>query len=360
VKKRSMALIGIIIVGTLLAILRISLPYIMEHKINKKISGLEDYKGEISEVDIKLWRGAYEIENLRLVKTSSGGAEEPFLLIDEIDLSLQWNALFRGAIVGEATLSGVDLKLIEADDEETSQTGESLDWGTESQKLFPFKFNKIRVTDSQSSFRTPGIDSPDALTARDINAEVLNLTNITDEQSETFSEFDIRANVLEAPLTITGALNPIEAPAVFDVNLTLEQVSLPEINPWFREYLGVDAHAGYFELYLEVAAQDGAFDGYTKPLMTEVDFFRIDGQNENIIQAAWEGIVDLSAELLENQSEDQIAANIPFSGSLEEPEIDVFSAVVSVLRNAFIEAFANSLELSISLPLNNSDEQEND
>ena len=37
------------------------------------------------------------------------------------------------------------------------------------------------------------------------------------------------------------------------------------------------------------------------------------------------------------------------SGSVEDPDADVLATIVSVLRNAFVTAFARSLEGSISL-----------
>jgi hypothetical protein len=63
----------------------------------------------------------------------------------------------------------------------------------------------------------------------------------------------------------------------------------------------------------------------------------------------WEGLVDFGANVFENDDKDQVAARVPFSGSLENPKTGIFQAIISVLRNAFVGAFANSLEGSISL-----------
>jgi len=53
--------------------------------------------------------------------------------------------------------------------------------------------------------------------------------------------------------------------------------------------------------------------------------------------------------VLENPEEDQVAARIPFTGTIENPQTNLFATIASVLRNAFVSAFARSLEGSITL-----------
>jgi hypothetical protein len=63
----------------------------------------------------------------------------------------------------------------------------------------------------------------------------------------------------------------------------------------------------------------------------------------------WEGFLDFAANVLENREADQVAARIPFSGTIKDPDTNLFATIASVLRNAFISAFARSLEGSITL-----------
>ena len=44
-----------------------------------------------------------------------------------------------------------------------------------------------------------------------------------------------------------------------------------------------------------------------------------------------------------------MAARIPFSGTIKNPDAGILETVVSVIRNAFVSAFARSLEGSITL-----------
>ena len=72
-------------------------------------------------------------------------------------------------------------------------------------------------------------------------------------------------------------------------------------------------------------------------------------EEQSPLRRLWEGFLDFAAEVLENHEADQVAARIPFSGTIKDPETSLFATIASVLRNAFVSAFARSLEGSITL-----------
>ena len=121
------------------------------------------------------------------------------------------------------------------------------------------------------------------------------------------------------------------------------------MNPWLREFLKVDAQNGAFSMYAELAAADGRFEGYIKPILEDPEIFDTKEATSGPFQKAWEAIVGLAAKVLENRQEEQVATRIPFSGNLDNPRAGVLAALVNLVRNAFVAAFAHSLEGSISL-----------
>jgi len=75
----------------------------------------------------------------------------------------------------------------------------------------------------------------------------------------------------------------------------------------------------------------------------------MEDENKPALKKMWEGLVDFGAKIFENDDKEQVAARVPFSGTIENPKTSILDAIVSVLQNAFVGAFANSLEGSISL-----------
>src|SRR4029078_12489306 len=100
---------------------------------------------------------------------------------------------------------------------------------------------------------------------------------------------------------------------------------------------------------MELAAADGRFKGYAKPILQDVDIYRSGEPEKNPIKRVWEGFLDFAANVLENKDADQVAARIPFTGTLEDPETNLFATIASVLRNAFVSAFAPPLEGATTL-----------
>jgi hypothetical protein len=225
-----------------------------------------------------------------------------------------------------------------------------VNWADALEAMFPFRFNTIVVHEGEATFRAPGIRTDDALRASKIEGEIRNMTNVVESGEEAFAEFEASAVVLKTgAAAIAGSANPLARTPTFDINLTVKNVRLPEINPWLREYIKADAEGGEFELYTELAAADGKFRGYAKPIMREVNIYSSEEPEENPFKRLWEGIVDFAAEVLEDEGSEQVAARIPFSGTIEDPEAGLVETIVSVMRNAFVSAFARSLEGSVTI-----------
>src|SRR5580765_5336412 len=90
------------VIGVVLALLvmgRLALPFAVKRYVNQQLTKNSDYSGGIGGVKIGLWRGAYQIHDIRIFKRT-GGVKAPFFAASNMDLSIQWKELFHGAIVG--------------------------------------------------------------------------------------------------------------------------------------------------------------------------------------------------------------------------------------------------------------------
>jgi hypothetical protein len=64
----------------------------------------------------------------------------------------------------------------------------------------------------------------------------------------------------------------------------------------------------------------------------------------------WEGILQFATDIFKNnKADDQVGARVPFAGTIQDPKAGLIQTMVSVFHNAFVGAFAHSLEGSISL-----------
>ena len=346
--RRAALIIGIVAVVAVAA--RLAAPTIVERYVNHQLADMGEYRGRITDVQLNFVRGGYVIRNLEIVKLDSSPETPPFATIPSMDLSLLWRELFRGQAVGEVVMYSPQLNLVQSEANQEKQLGTGVNWPQEIRDLFPFQLNLVEARDGLVTFRAPGISTNDSLTMRDFQMELRNLTNVQDLEEPAFAEIDVSGQIMgNAPLTLTGSIDPNEETPTFDIDLTIEGARLVDVNPWLREFLKADAEMGVFSMYSELAAAENRFEGYVRPILENPQFFDSEADEQGPFRKAWEGLVNIAAKILENKEEQQVATQIPLRGEFEDPSPDIVTAMVNLLRNAFVAAFSHSLEGSITL-----------
>jgi hypothetical protein len=320
---RRILIIAAVIVA-LGVLVRAAMPWAAARYVNNQLADMGDYRGHVSDVDIALIRGAYTMRDATVTKREAQ-TDQPFLVLPRLDISVEWSALFDGELVGEIQMQKPVANLIQGESNADTQTGAGVNCA-------------------------PGIEAEESLNLHNLNVVLNNLTNVEQRDAPIFADFDVNGRLMEnTPLAITGHINPNAEQPTFDVNMSLEGAPLVGVNPWLEEFLNVDAEKGTFSMYAELAAADGRFEGYIKPLLEDAEIFRLDEPSSGPLQKAWEALVGLVSGILTNPGEDQVATQIPFEGDIENPDAGILSAAINLLRNAFVAAFTHSLEGTVSL-----------
>jgi hypothetical protein len=342
-------LIALVVVAIAAVAARLAAPPVVKHYVNLALADMGEYTGSVTDVRLFLLRGGYQLRNLRIVKLNST-SDTPFIEMPTMDLSLQWRGLFRGRAVGEVVMYEPVVNLVQGEGASDQQLGTGANWPQEIRDLFPFKLNSVVVLNGLVTFRAPGISTEESLTVRDFHLLLHNLTNVQGINSEAFADLALDGKIMgNAPIELTGMFDPNAEAPTFDIDLKIEGAKLTDVNPWLDRFLKADAESGVFSMYSEVASANGKFEGYVKPILQDPKFFDIDEASKGPFRKAWEGLVNLAAKILENREANQVATQVPIRGEYENPRVSIIEAVVNLLRNAFVAAFAHSLEGTVSL-----------
>ena len=147
-----------------------------------------------------------------------------------------------------------------------------------------------------------------------------------------------------------GSAEPFTKRSTFDLNLSIENVKVAKANPWLRQYLKADAKQGDFEFLSRGGVVEWPLSGLCEADSRgrAVPEPRGDAQGESAEDAV-AGHAAARREIFENQPRKQVAAQVPFSGTIEGGQTDLLAALGSVLRNAFVSAFTHSIDETISL-----------
>lgn len=347
--KRKIVLWIIGILVALIIIMRLVLPYVVTKYVNQVLSEIPGYWGSISDVDIALIRGAYVIEDLKLFKID-GNKRVPFIDIPEIDLSIEWSALFDGAVVGEVIFMTPSINFIGGDQKNSegqteNQTGKDVDWTVPVKRLMPLQINRLEVIRGNIFFydftTKPQVD----ISLQQVNATATNLNNAERQQTPLPSHvYATATSIGKGLLTLQMDINVLKKIPDLDMDLKFEGVEMPALNDFFLAYAKVDIEKGTFNLYSEITVNDGALQGYVKPVAQGVQIVNWKKDNQNFFNLIWQSIVGLLVEIFENQNEDQFATKIEVEGNLNNIETSTWPAIWNIFQNAFVKAFEKNTD----------------
>jgi hypothetical protein len=327
----------------LLLVLHLTLPYLVRDYLNDKLADMGDYRGQISDVDLAWWRGAYRINELQIVKIN-GDVPVPLLDAPIIDLAVSWHALwYEHGVVARVLFESPELNFVDGGERpEDTQTGAGVDWRAQLEKLLPITLDEVRVINGRITFRNFTSQPPVDLQASDVSASLYNLTNVADERGERVARFEGHALLLDhAPLEASAVFDPFENFEGFEFRLRATDIELRRLNDFSRAYGKFDFNAGSGDIVIEASADKGQLSGYVKPLLRNVDVFNwqqdVEQESKGFFRSIWETV-------LRNQPSDQFATRVELHGNVHQQDVSGLQAFLGILRNAFIEAFNSRFE----------------
>jgi hypothetical protein len=318
---------------------------------NKKLNEMKGFTGRVESVRPELWRGTVVVKGLALTDRAHEG-DGPVVTAPHIALSLSWGPLFRGRLGGDITVTGAQIvmtKRAETAKDEAEKAKKiakpvTRAWQEVLAKQFPIEFRKIEVKDSQLRFDDRSDPQAVSLLIENIDLTLKGFSN-----REKGDDPLPATAVMKATIAGTGALavdakaDPADSKPRFEVKLEVKQLSLPPMRDFLARYALIDVQKGEFELYCEISAKDGAYNGYTKPFFKDLQFEAVPDPEKSLLQRAATKVAAAVQNALKNERGD-VATKAPFHGNFEDNKVEVWTTLENLLRNAFIQGLREGLE----------------
>jgi hypothetical protein len=342
------------------------LPFLLKWYVNKTLDQIPGYSGSVDDIGVSLLRGAYQIRGLEIVKTS-GKIPVPFVAADVIDLSIQWKELLHGALVGEIEADGLTVNFVKGRTKEESQAGieeaaedksggtfarhkeAASDWRDVVTKLFPLRINHFQIQNGAVHFKDTSSEPVVDVYLNDVSAKADNLTNSREISKTLMATLELSAKAMQqGNLSLHLRMNPYNKQPTFDMDMSLRDLDLTDLNDFLRHYAGFDVRRGRVDIFSEVAASDGNVKGYVKPLVRDINVVSLKKEGLHL-ETVKKVLIEWVAALFTNRRTDALGTQIDFEGRLDGPESSTWSAIKFAFRNAFIKALSERLEGSVSL-----------
>ena len=342
--------VTLIVVGSLVVLLvlaRLALPYFIKSYVNKTLDELPGYHGHVDDVDVALYRGAYSLRGVSLVKVH-GSEREPLVSADAIDFSVDWHALLNKRIVCKIDLLHPELQFVQRATEEASQTKVGGDWQSKVRKLVPLEINLLTVENGLLRYKDETKSPKINLYINKLDLQAENISNADEADKKLPSTLNASAHILKSGrLKLKGRADFLASPTLADVELSVRDLDLTELNEYAKAYGHFDFKKGDFELTSALAATKSKYTGYVKTIAKHIevlDWSKEKNEGKSTLHLLWEGLVGAIVEIFKNQRHDQFAARIPIDTSRNDIHINSWAVLGSILRNGFVQALSPKFE----------------
>lgn len=345
----------IILILALLVTARLLLPYIVLRYVNNSLSEMKGYDGHVEDIDIRLIRGAYVIDNINIYETDNelkGKDSIPFFRAQKIDLALDWKSIFHKRIVGIVKMDKPVLNFKNKKSDKTDIKSDTADFRHLIDKLIPLTINSLKIENGElhyiDRYSSPALD----IVMDGIKATANNLSNVISKDTLLPAKISATGNSYDGTFALNINLDLLNEYPTFDLNAEMKDLDLTRVNDFLRAYGNFDVAKGVFSVYTEFAAKNGKYNGYVKPLLTDLDVVQWNKEEGSVPQIIWESIVAGVAAILKNQKKDQLATKLNIEGDFVDAKISILKAIKYVLVNAYIEALKPNLDNTINIKIN--------
>lgn len=342
-RKRWLIALGIII------LVRIAIPPIAVALINKKLAEHPRIFAHIEDLDFALYRGAYVVKNLQIIKLDHQTKEKdttPLMIFPEIDLSVQWSSVWKGKWVGEIEAESPQMNFIKGTPKNTPDTARILKI---IDKLMPLTLNRVVVHNAEinyiNQFTRPQVD----VSVKKIQIVVDNLANVTKSKKKFPAHMQVTAPVYDGRFQVDVDYN-LDAPRLtFDMFATLKNVDLTKLNDLTGAFGDFQLHSGRFGFTMACASRKGKFTGYVQPTFKDIKVRHMEKEKGKVRQRVWEAVVGTTGNLLEKSDKQRTVPKIRLDGSFEDPNISMWDGIGYLLKNAMMSSLKPSFRQVMGL-----------
>jgi hypothetical protein len=333
----------LIVIATALVIVRIMLPFWVRDYVNKTLDRVGEYHGHVDDVGLAVWRGAYKIYGIKIVKRT-GDVPVPFFSAPLMDLSVQWTALFHGSFVGEINFVKPELNFVNAPDKDEAQAGLKEPWTAKVKQLFPLKINRFSIASGEIHYRDfhrkPKVD----VVFDQVNIVATNLTNSEKLSKTLHAHITMEARPLRSgDLRAKIDLDPYAAKPTFNLETELTGLPLVKLNDFAKAYAAITFEKGTLKVATELNSKNGNFDGYIEPVFDNMGIFNPKHDSDNPLSFVWQAIVGGLTELIRSHPANRFGTHVPVHGTFDAPKPAIIATILNVFRNAIIQVFEGSL-----------------
>jgi len=253
--------------------------------------------------------------------------------------------LFKGRLVGEVTADEPSIHLLATEDIEKEPSKSS--WTKTVKALMPITINKLQINNGKFAYLNFDKKSNLNLHIEQLQLTALNLANVQKTGKSLPSDVTLTGTSIGGGhLKSSMKVNVLEDIPDFDMKMQLTNVNLLALNEFLEATIKFDIERGNLDLFSSLKLNNGEMNGYIKPFIKNLKVLNVKKdikKKGGILRVVKKAVIGLFAKAVENPKTKKIATVIPIKGNINSPQTSGWAAFVGFLKNAFIQAFKESI-----------------
>ncbi|HYV97226.1 MAG TPA: DUF748 domain-containing protein [Gemmatimonadaceae bacterium] len=166
------------------------------------------------------------------------------------------------------------------------------------------------------------------------------LTNYTNHFNEGTARATLHGRFMGSGATNARlVLRPGKESPSFNLDLAIEDASMPAMNDMLRAHGKLDVTKGSFSFYSQVNVANGQMSGYVKPMFKDFQVYSWhQDKHDNVFNQLYEVVASGLLKLFKNHKTDEVATRAVLAGPSATTTADTWELIANAFENAFIKA----------------------
>lgn len=319
---------------------RLALNPLAAWEARKQFSKLKGYRTDFTGLTIRLWKLELDIGNPKAVKDSAGGDKQPVLAIDHLRLAINARQLLHGHVVAQLSLDRPRMFFIAAPNKKEQQAEpETPHLDQVLASMVPLSMELFEVRNGEIIFIDKTNQNFPKLWLQDLQLTLENLATRPALQQNKASTLAVRATFQETgKLEVFLTADPLRKGLYFDGQAQLTHFPVTELNNIMVSKTGLKLEKGTLDAFAQLKCEGGVISGGIKPVLKNAKVGQ--GKPNDLGNQLEATLADAGIKLLSDRvpGRNAVATVLPISGTVKNPNADLWPTVFGVLRNAFVIA----------------------
>jgi hypothetical protein len=334
------------VVAALAVIVRLVLDPIATHVTRQGLARMEGMRGNFERVHVTLFSPGYSITRLKLVPEHGGDGRTPVFYAEAAHVGLDWHQLLHGRLAAHARIVEPKVSIIAGarPAPPSRKAPRPPDLSVTLQKITPLKIDRVEILRGEILFRDVGQPGQPELWVHRLELAAENLATrrrLSGARPTTVSASGVvgRSGAMRLFVSADAFASPLAFSGRFDVT----GLRVTELFDFIEPKTKLQAPEGTLDLFAEFRVRGGRIEGGVKPILKGVEVRPADDSFGTRVKG-W--LADVGLDLASDRvpGRQAVATVVPIEGRLTKPDIQLWPAILGVVRNAFVAGVAGGFE----------------